>query len=696
MDTQTEQLTPENLPEQPAKEQELNLDDIMKEFADAESGDSSQDESVPVPDVETILAEQSSSDDAQFPPSDTEPTESTEKAATSVTGDTIRLEAISEVLSAQETSVASPVEEEASASTQPPESSDPSQQAAAEEEVFIPAPIPFRPKQRLRELKKKLIAGPEKRYYDLSEMGTGKLQLSIFLNLIIVALCAAASAYYAGGLIPENRMRFLIFSQILAMLVSGLLGCYCLLDGVTDLFHGKFSLNTMLVLTFLACGADAFFCLRELRVPCCAAFCLEVTMALWNRLQLRNTEMGEMDTMRKATRLDSVVKSPDFYENRPGILRGEGQVEHFMDTYSAISAPEHAQHIFALVSFLLCLGIAALAGIRHGLSMAFQILAPAMLMAIPASFFVSLSRPMAVLERRLHMVGTVLCGWQGVKGLSGKAVFPIRDADLFPTGSVKLNGVKFYGNRTPEDAIAYSAALMEENGGALAPVFRELLKSKGGFLYQVENFRSYPSGGVGGEVCKEPVLIGTLSFLQDMGVEIPEGTMVNQAVYCSIDGQLSAVFAISYGKLKSSAAGLVSLCANRKLHCVMLCEDFMLTDDFLRSKFSVSARRIRFPNREERHDLSARKPADEDVPLALTTQDGLTPVAYAISGARALRTALRIGLWLHMFAGALGMLIMAALAYLGNTELLTPLNIFLYQLVWMIPGLLVTCWTYTV
>lgn len=691
MDTQNEQINPAQPSEQEnATPNEFDLDDIVKEFskADGETPSESDDDTAQL-DADAILASELSDSETDASDGEEKPEDAAQSndvlPASAVTGDTIRLENISEVVSAQETAVAAPVEEENTETSEEPE-----------EEVFIPAPIPFRPKQRLRELKKKLIAGPEKRYYDLSEMGLGKLQFSIFLNLLIVVLCAVGSAYYAGGFVPDNRMRFLIFSQILAMLVSATLGCYCLMDGITDLFHGKFSLNTMLVLTLLACGADAVFCLRELRVPCCAAFCLEITMSLWNRYQKRSAEMGEMDTMRKATRLDSVVKTAEYYENRPGFLRGEGQVEDFMDTYDDVSGPERVQHIFTLVSFLLCLAIAMLAGIRHGMSMAFQILAPAMLLAVPASAFVSLSRPMAVLERRLHMVGTVLCGWQGVKGLSAKAVFPISDADLFPTGSVKLNGVKFYGDRTPEDAVAYACALMEENGGALAPVFRELLKSKGGFPYRVENFRSYPAGGVGGEVCKEPVLIGTLGFLQDMGVEIPEGTMVNQAVYCSIDGQLSAVFALSYGKLKSSAAGLVSLCANHKLRCVMLCEDFMLDESFLRSKFSVTTRRMRFPDREQRQILAARKPEEQERALALTTQDGLTPVAYAISGARALRTAWNVGLWLHIFAGILGMLIMAAIAYIGDTELLTPLNIFLYQLVWMVPGLLVTCWTHTV
>ena len=39
---------------------------------------------------------------------------------------------------------------------------------------------------------------------------------------------------------------------------------------------------------------------------------------------------------------------------------------------------------------------------------------------------------------------------------------------------------------------------------------------------------------------------------------------------------------------------------------------------------------------------------------------------------------------------------MAALGYLGSTELLTPTNVLLYQLVWLVPGLLITEWTRTV
>ena len=568
----------------------------------------------------------------------------------------------------------------------------PGQPAFEVEEEFIPSPIVFTPRSRLKELKKKLVAGPEKQYYALSEIGTTKLQIALLLNVLVVLLSAGVTTLFVLDMVPENRLRFVIFSQVLAMLISALLGSSLMLDSIGELFKGRFSINTLLTLTFFACMADAVFCLQELRIPCCAAFSLEMTMGLWARLQQRNTEIAQLDTMRKAVRLHAVVRVPNYYEGKDGLLRTEGDVEDFMDTYKKVSGPQLVQNIYAGLALLACICIAVIAGMYHGISMGVQILSTSLLVAVPASFFISISRPAAILEQRLHMVGTVLCGWKGVKGLCGKAAFPLRDHDLFPQGSTKLNGVKFYGDRSPDDVVAYTASLIEQAGGDLEPVFRQLLASRSGSEYPVSNFQNYGGGGIGGEIQGEPVLLGSLHFLQDMGVEIPEGTMVNQAVYVAIDGQLSAVYAISYAKMRSSAAGLVTLCGYSRLTPVVLCSDFMLTESFLGAKFEVKTKRMVFPDRETAAQLNAVKPDPELPVLAMTTREELISSAYAVTGARALRTSTRLGVIIHLLGGILGMLIMLVLAILGNTELLTPTNILLYQLIWSVPGLLVTEW----
>ena len=66
---------------------------------------------------------------------------------------------------------------------QEPDAESDSADAGTEEAQPAKEPIPFSPRARLRELKTKLIAGPEKRYYELEEIGVGKLQVAILPSL---------------------------------------------------------------------------------------------------------------------------------------------------------------------------------------------------------------------------------------------------------------------------------------------------------------------------------------------------------------------------------------------------------------------------------------------------------------------------------------------------------------------------------
>lgn len=553
-------------------------------------------------------------------------------------------------------------------------------------------PIVFRPKSRLRELKRKLVAGPEKRYYELSELGLGKLQLAIICNLLVALLSAGTTVMHGLGMVPDGRIRFVIFIQFLSLLLSALLGSYQLTEGFGDILKKRFSLNSLLLFSLLACLTDGIIGLQQVRIPCCAAFSLNMTMSLWSAYQKRNTELGQMDTMRKATRLDSVVSCADYYEGRPGFLRGEGQVEDFMDHYNTVSGPEKTISGYALAVLMVSVVIGVAAGFIYGPVLGVQTFASALLVAVPASAYVTLSRPMAVLERRLHKLGAVICGWRGIEALSVPAVYPVNDTDLFPSGTAKMNGVKFYGQRSPDQVVAYAAALIGACGGGMEPLFTQLLDSRNGHHYDAQGLRGYP-GGIGAIVNEEAVLAGTQQFMQDMGVDMPAGTRVNQAVYVAIDGQLSGIFAISYTKTRAAAGGLTTLCGYRRLKMVMVGGDFMLTESFLRNKFGVSTRQMIFPNRETRQTLQQKMPEEGSPALALTTRDGLAGCAYAVTGARAVRTASIAGVAIHMLGGISGLVIMLILALVGASFLLTPMNVLLYGLIWMIPGLLITEWT---
>ena len=667
---------------------EAELEDILKEFGETDSSEFD-------PDADVQLWG--------------DPSEETAPARQSPTRDTVRLDDITRVIRAKtQTSDATvrfaPVgeepEEEAPYIILPPEPTTEPYSDEWEPEYeqpigdYVPLePIPFKPRSRMHELKRKLIEGPEKRYYELVERGLGKLQAAIVANGIVAILSAVATGCYAMGFVPDDRMRFLVFGQFLALLLSALFGSYQLMEGVGDLLKRRFSPNTLLLFRFVACIADGVLCLQQVRMPCCAPFSFNVTMSLWGAYQRRNTEIGQMDTLRKAARLDSIVLQDDYYQGTPGFLRGEGQFEDFWDSYRELSGPEKTLNTYSVVALFVSVAIGVLAAMRMDLISGLQFFGAALLVAMPATAYITVSRPMAILERRLHRLGTVLCGWRGVTGLNARAIFPLGDADLFPGASAKLNGLKFYGGRNPDQVVAYGTAVIVADGGVMASLFSQLLESRNGYHYEVETLRSYPNGGIGGIVNGESVLVGSLNFVREMGVEMPEGIKVKQAVYVAVDGVLNGVFAITYNKMRSATTGLSTLCSYRNLLPMLTAGDFMLTDAFIRQKFGVNTKRILFPERKIRRSLATVVPDPDHLALALTTREGLAGAAYAVTGARALRTATVLGVTVHMIAGILGMLSVLVLTLVNAGYLITPGNLLLFELVWLIPGILITEWT---
>ena len=560
-------------------------------------------------------------------------------------------------------------------------------------EYVPPRPIVFPTRAESREMKRKLVVGPEKKYYELTEKGLGGVQIAMLVTLVIVLLSAASTIAYAQGMVGESRLRLMIFGQFMAVLVSALLGSFQLIQGVADLFKGRFTLNTLLVVTFLACCADGVFCLLQERIPCCAAFSLEVLMSLWGDYNRRHAELGQMDVLRKANRLYGVCAKENAYENKKVLVRIPGRVEHFMDNYDQTGAPEKRQNLYSLLALVISLGVGVFAFFMADLYTAIQVTAVCLLAAVPATAFIATTRPLAILQRRLHRLGAVLCGWQGINQLSGKVVFPLDGDDVFPLGTTRMNGVKFFGSRATEEVLAYATAVVEADGSGLAPLFRQVLDSRNGRSYDAENLRRYENGGIGGTVLDESVLVGTLEFLKEMGVEVPGGIQVSQAVCVAIDGELCGVFAISYEKTRSATAGLSTLGSYRGLNPVMISGDFMLSERFIRSKFGVKSKRLLFPGEETRTLLQSIESEEGAQAALLTTVEGLAPMAYCVTGARAARAASNLGVTLHMVGGILGMLVVLTLVILGAMQLLTPANMFLYQLVWMIPGFLVTEWT---
>lgn len=562
----------------------------------------------------------------------------------------------------------------------------------AQETEFTPAePIPFHPQSRLKELKKQLVNGPERRYYELLEKGTGKLFASVLASGIVVFLSAAATAMHAFGWVSADRLRLMIFSQIFFMLISALLGSFQLIQGAADLFRKRFSLNSLLGITFLVCCADAVFCLQDLRVPCCAAFGLLVTMSLWATYHKRTIKLSQLDTVRKATNLNAIGTGRS-EDGTDVILRGEGQVSDFMDTYDDKYPGQKLQSVYALCALGISAAIGITGGVLYGVSAGFQASSVALLASLPAVSFICTTRPLAILQRRLHKLGCAFCGWQGIRGLKDKLIFPITHQDLFPTGTVRLNGVKYFGACPPEYVAAYAASVAAATESGLAPLLDALLENQNVRHYKLQELTAHERG-FSCKIAGNTVLWGRPSFMKEMDIPMEENKHLANALCVAVNGELSGIFAITYDKNKAAAAGLNTLCAYRKLSPALAASDPMLSGNFLHSKLGVNPKRIVFPDQETRTALRHLE-KDADTPaLLVTTQAGLAPMAFGVTGARAAWSSTQLGIVIQLIGGIVGLGAMLTLTILGALHLLTPFRVFLYQLIWLVPGILITEWT---
>lgn len=666
----------------PNEKPEYELDDILTEFSGPTLEDILREFSTPEPEDETPLPE------PETEPRPAEPA-GEEKALSDATA----------VFAPVHTDAQADEEEETvSAPAAPKEPAEPFSDEWEPEydepmgEFTPKAPIPFPQKNRLRQLRQKLVAGPERRYQALSETGTLQLQLGILLNFLLAVISIAVTVTYSLGVIDPSRLRTVVFCQLLLAMLAALVGCYRLLDGIANLLRGRFTLDAALFVTFLACIADGLLCLSTQQLSASSLFCLQIFMSQCAAYQRRNTELSQMDTLRKASELTAVVRIDAICDDRPGYATIDGEPENFLDHYRKPSTPETVLSVYAVLSLLTAFGLAAATCMISGMNAAIQVFMAAQLVALPFSAFVCMSRPGAILQQRLHRLGAVLCGWQGIRAVPVRSVYPLRHEDLLPDGAIKMNNVKFHGSVDPGRVVSYTTALLDAEENGLVSIFHLMPRSRGSAAHSIENFAQV-HGGISGTVDGCHLLVGTFECMEGHGIAVPPETKDSLAIYTAVDSQLSAVFSISCNRSKSTVAGLRTLCGDRHFKPQLATCNFLLTPKFLRGKLSLNVRRIVFPLREQRLAMSHATAAEDAPVIALMTKGGLAPKAYSLTGARALQRAVKWGAAIHILGGAIGLAAVGVLALNGGMSLLTPTNLLLYSSIWSLPGLLITEFT---
>ena len=507
--------------------------------------------------------------------------------------------------------------------------------------------------------------------------------LALFLTLYLSLHWHFLPEIFSGGF-----TAYLLLALLLGMVITDR-ALYT--QAARELLQGRFSLDTLILFATVFTALDTVGAARALRAPFGVVIGALLMLSLWGKYQQGMALAVTTKVLKEKDISTGVVEVKDITKGRCGITRTKPDIDAFMEKLETRDALSKAMSVYAMAAGIFALLATLLVSI--GLKREFFLTGALIFIgSVPLSGLLAFGRLFFLLSLRLSDAKAALCGYYGAEVFGGDHSILIGDDDLFPEGSLALNGFKVYqGN--PDRIIAYATAATRRSGSALFPLFDQLLDTHNGRHYTVDSFRFYDSGGIGATIVGDVVLLGSLDFMRRMGIHMDGGTKVRQAVYVSVNGELAAVFAVKYTPPESIRKGLAAIAGNRHFKGILVTRTFLGTPSFLKARFGVPAGALTYPPTKERLRLSEEKMKSSGNQGAVLVKNSFVGFAQAAAGGRVLRSATSLATVLSIVGGIVSLLLMTVLAALSDHSTATAVNLLFYVLAWLIPTMLLSSWT---
>jgi hypothetical protein len=538
------------------------------------------------------------------------------------------------------------------------------------------------------------------------------LAFALTLPLIVISCCQTWGFLppflsYSGDGKPYLVLFFMALLQLLVMLCGiDLLG-----RGLSDLIRLKPGAETLAALacfsTLLHIGSvtlrsvdseGSIFYQAVGFLPYCALAATVLSFALWGAAKrssayARTYMMASSSVMSNAQEQEncSLARSPDcvigeenIWDGMPGFSRRTAEPENFTAMTEAPDITTKVMRFFApfLIIVSLVLSVLASSGHEEG-QFFFWIFSAFCCVSVPLTTFTSYPMVYSRITARMSHMGAALAGWSGALEARRREVIVIEDDDLFPTGTLTLNGLKILGDHSFETIISLSSSILYASGSGLFKAMETVSRENAGRLRAVTGLEMF-EGGVSGMVGSDRVVMGTLNFMHSMGIEVPPELSSKSSVFTAVNHDLAGVLAVSYTP-SSHVKGALLLLEQQGMNTVPAVRDINIAPGLLRDKFGINPDLLEWPTVEDRVELSDPARPYHGKVIAVLAREGLCPYAEAAVGGQRLHRYTIINLCLHFAALLMGLLV--AFYFTSQTQpvaaaAISPANLLLFMLVW--------------
>ncbi|NLJ31317.1 MAG: hypothetical protein GX424_06950, partial [Clostridiales bacterium] len=351
---------------------------------------------------------------------------------------------------------------------------------------------------------------------------------------------------------------------------------------------------------------------------------------------------------------------------------------------------DRSARMMAPVSFLCSLAVCLVTLIlTKDAEQAVTAFAAAACVSIPFTGTLSAGLPMRRLSKIGSRCGAMIVGYPAVEQFSAVNAVMVDAKDLFPRGTVILNGIKTFAGQRIDQAILDATALMCAVGGPLSDLFDQIIKSRHDILPKIEQPVYEDDKGITGWVSGRRILVGSRSLMEAHSIEPPsrdyEAKYIQggqRVIYLASGGDLVAMFILSYTSDRRRSLELRRMEDNGISLIVRTC-DPNITPALLAECFGLEEQSIRvLPERLGSVYVELTVSPREETPALLATKGRPTAMMRMLTACVRQRGNISIAVALQSVSVVLGLLLVGFLTFYSGLRQLGTSSLLFYELFW--------------
>lgn len=527
---------------------------------------------------------------------------------------------------------------------------------------------------------------------------------ALLLLTLVGAVMAVNETVSSGFLLQMFTPRGYAAVQLAMAVVGGAVAFPTVRKGLWNLVRLHADSDTAAALPLVPSALGALLCViapslfqqetGRLFVPCAilALFVNAIGRLLVVRRALRNVNVIARDGQKRVLAYVSQEETAEMLTKGvihdlpvvSAVRKAEGVCDILRYTYSADAADSLCRPLVPIVTGISLAVALGMSFIRMGTNFGmvwlgfFLFLLTVLLTAgsCVASVLV-VNLPLERESKKAAASDSAMLGYQSVDDFYDTNALLVEATDLFPKGSVRIEGMKVFSGAKVDEVLLDAASLVQHADSILQYAFSEMIASPASTLRHVDDFVCEDGAGFCGWIRNRRVLFGGREMMVNHNIEglptkaremeLAEGD--GDVLYLSVSGMLSAMFSISI----TADAGVrhqMQALRQEKIALVIRSVDSSVTLQRLSSLFQFPEHLLRIVPTSMYH-LFQRETSDLGCVSASMTVGGTGfGAASLLLGARRVRRAAQVGLILQVVSALLGLcLVMIHIVTGAYTEL---------------------------